>query len=126
VFQKLGHASMIVALIAATGGHWAVLQSVAWTNMLAQNLRAATVCQSLQTTFDGDHPCCLCKAIAAGKKTEKKTEFSPRLKKIEFLSQRAKFLFCAPTRFDLLPSAESSSSGIIHPPSVPPPRGCLV
>ena len=39
MFRKLGHILLIVALLAAVGGHWIVLQSVAWTNMLAGNLR---------------------------------------------------------------------------------------
>ena len=83
VFRKLGHVLLIVALVAAVGGHWAVLQSVAWTNMLAGNLRAASVTEAFEKTFDGQHPCRLCQAIKEGKKSEKKTELPMPLKKID-------------------------------------------
>lgn len=35
----MGNIFLMVALLATLIGHWAVLQSVAWTTMLADNLR---------------------------------------------------------------------------------------
>ena len=74
----------MVALIAATGAHWALLQSVAWTTMLADNLRTHSLSESVARTFDGKYPCPLCKAIAAAKKSEKKSEFTLQTQKLEF------------------------------------------
>jgi hypothetical protein len=102
VFVRLGHILIILALLAATGGHWMVLQTVAWTNMLANNLRTESVATALTKTFDGKNPCTLCKRISAGKKTEKKTEFPTLLKKIEFYSERPLIVFSAPTDFRLM------------------------
>src|ERR1700690_3720901 len=82
VFVRLGNIFLIIALFAATNVHWAVLQSVAWTTMLADNLRCCSFTEAVQCTFDGKHPCCLCKAIAAGKKPQQKAEFPWQSQKI--------------------------------------------
>src|SRR5690349_4015791 len=64
VLRKLGHVLLIVALLSASGTHWLVLQSVAWTTMLASNLRTSSLGEALERTFDGRHPCRLCRQIA--------------------------------------------------------------
>jgi hypothetical protein len=51
-------------LVAGTGAHWGALQSVAWTRMLAENLRTVLFADAVVRTFDGQHPCSLCKVIA--------------------------------------------------------------
>ena len=99
VLTRLSHGILILALLAATGGHWAILQTVAWTGMLANNLRSSTLCEAIEHTFDGKHPCCLCRHIAAGKKAEKKSEFSFQLKKFEYLADAWELILVAPTRF---------------------------
>jgi hypothetical protein len=50
---------MIAAVLAGLGLHWTVLQSIAWTTMLADHLRADSLAEAVQKTFDGEHPCCL-------------------------------------------------------------------
>lgn len=122
MFAKIGHGILIVALLAATGAHWAVLQSVAWTAMLANNLQEQSLTLAVSQTFDGEHPCCLCKAIAAGKKSEKKTEFSIDLKKLEFISEKSAFVFNPPQDFCLLPEFAFSRHVLSTQPPVPPPR----
>ena len=76
---------LVVALVTTTGLHWAMLQSVAWTTMLADNLRTQSLAEAVTHTFDGRHPCCLCNAIAAGRKSEKKKEF---IRKYKILNSR--------------------------------------
>jgi len=46
------------------GGHWAVLQGVAWTQMLWDYSREASFQQALQMTFSGEAPCDLCESIS--------------------------------------------------------------
>jgi hypothetical protein len=125
VLTRFGHVLLIVALLAATGAHWTVLQSVAWTAMLADNLRTASFTQALQRTFDGKHPCSLCKQITAGKKSEKKGEFPLQLKKLDFIHARTRFTFAAPAHFRLAGAAMDSLQSLSHSPPVPPPRPCL-
>lgn len=122
MFRKLGHILLIIALLATVGGHWAVLQSVAWTNMLAENLREVSVTEAFEKTFDGQHPCRLCTAIKEGKKTEKKSELPMPLKKLEFVSEKPVFIFSAPQDFRLAPAPVFSQPVFSTQPPVPPPR----
>ena len=116
---------MIVALLAATGTHWAALQSVAWTTMLAKNIQSAPLSQALEKTFDGRHPCPLCKAIAAGKKSGQKTEFTMPTQKFEYPPAPEYFALVAPAHFHFLPLGDSFAESLTHPPLTPPPRATL-
>jgi len=116
---------LIVALFAATGGHWALLQTVAWTNMLAENLRTESFTDAVARTFDGKHPCSMCKAISQGKKSEKKTEFPLLAKKLEFVCERGALIFSAPSGYWLVAETRSVSQPVFHRPPVPPPRDSL-
>jgi len=125
VLRRFGHVLLIVALLAATGMHWAVLQSIAWTNMLAENLQKTSVSEAIERTFNGDHPCDLCIGISKGKQEEKKTEFRCELKKLEFILVRQPIIFSAPLDYRLLPTLIESAPEISHRPPVPPPRSVL-
>ena len=113
---------MIVAVLAATGTHWVVLQSVAWTSMLARSLQTTSFETAITVTFDGKHPCSLCKAIAAAKKTEKKSEFIVTLKKLDFISAGSAITFQRPHTFTLVPEFLVVWDAVGQEPSVPPPR----
>ena len=113
---------MIVALVASVGGHWVVLQSVAWTNMLAENLHEGSVTEAFEKTFDGQHPCRLCKAIKEGKTCEKKSELPAPLKKIEFVSAQTVFVFNPPQDFQLIAATRFFLLAFSSRPPVPPPR----
>jgi hypothetical protein len=52
------------------GGHWGVMQVVAWTNMIVDYSAQDGLIEGAKKTFDGEHPCCMCKAIEEGKKQE--------------------------------------------------------
>jgi hypothetical protein len=117
---------VIVALVATTGLHWAALQSVAWTAMLADNLHSGSFCDAVTKTFDGQHPCCLCKAIAAGKQSEKKNEFSFQSKKMEFPPLTEKIILIPPSQFQLLLLENHSANSFAQKPLLQPPRGCFV
>ncbi len=117
---------MIVALLAASGGHWAVLQSVAWTTMLADNLQSNSFCDAVTKTFDGRHPCPLCKAVSAGKQSEKKADFTLELKKLEFPPVPEKLVLYSPAQFELLPMTHVSAEIRAQQPPVPPPRSFFV
>jgi hypothetical protein len=125
VFKRLGQLLVIAALITAIGGHWAALQSLAWTTMLADNLRSGSLSEAVQRTFDGRHPCALCKQIAAGKKSEQKNSASLALKKFEFAHLGVVFIFRSPTDFRLLADRDSAGRLRSQLPPVPPPRSLL-
>lgn len=122
MFVRLGHIFLISALLAATGGHWAILQCVAWTTMLADNLRTDSLSESWSKTFDGRHPCDLCKQIASSKQTEKKSQSLAPIKKLDFVSLGTPIVFAPPNLFSFLPDYFSSSRERSRTPPTPPPR----
>ena len=124
MFKRFGKIFLVLALAAMLGAHWAALQTVAWTTMLADNLHSSPLGVAVTKTFDGKHPCPLCKAIAAGKQSEKKTEFSLQSQKLEFPPLKAGFVLIAPMQFHLMPQADFSAERLALEPPVPPPRSC--
>ncbi len=71
--HRLGRALVIVALILSLGAHWALLQSIAWAGMLYTYSQQTSFTQAVAMTFDGDHPCSLCKRIQKGRSQERHT-----------------------------------------------------
>jgi len=75
---------MAFALFTICGGHWALLQSVAWAGMVIQYSKDGSFTKALEKTFDGEHPCSLCHKVQEAKKDE--SQKAPMLaadKKIE-------------------------------------------
>lgn len=124
--KKLGHIFLILALLGATGGHWAVLQTIAWADMLATNLQTESVGTAITKTFDGAHPCPMCKQISTGKQEEKKSTLPLQLKKLDFITERPALVFAAPQDFIVAPVSLVKFDGLVHRPSVPPPRSAVV
>lgn len=116
---------MIFAVLAATDTHWLVLQSVAWTSMLFSNLRTDTVEQAVAQTFDGKHPCCLCKAIHKGKQSEKKSDARLESKMADYSYTNFEFAFCPPSEFYETGAAVDEIASLTRAPSVPPPKSLL-
>ena len=123
---RFGKIAVVFALIATVGAHWALLQTVAWTTMLAGNLRSRPLAEAVAYTFDGKHPCTLCKAIAAGKKSEQKSESTSPTPKLEFPPAKGNPVLIAPSNFDLLPEADFFADSLTQKPPTPPPRGFFV
>ncbi len=117
---------MIFALVFSTGLHWAALQTVAWTTMLAANLSNESFSKAVAKTFDGEHPCPLCKAITAGKKSENKSETTVLKLKLEFPPVAEKFILISPAPVLVFCAAKISADSSFQKPPVPPPRGFFV
>jgi len=123
VFVRLGKMFVVVALVATLGAHWALLQTVAWTTMLADNLQSCSFRDAVVKTFDGQHPCCLCKAIATAKKSENKNELTSQAQRLEFPLTKEEFAFVPPSQFCLMPAANDIAGLLPQKPPTPPPRG---
>jgi hypothetical protein len=65
---------VVLALTLSLGAHWALLQSLAWVGMVAAYSHDGSISEALSETFDGKHPCCLCKLIQQGRAEEKKQD----------------------------------------------------
>ena len=122
VFRCVGRVVTIVALCCAIGLHWMALQSVAWTTMLVQNTKHTTLCKAIAQTFDGSHPCSLCHAVNAGKKSEKKSDLSAVTLKVDMICAPLSTPLAPPfARFDYPKISFVFSAGAASP-LVPPPR----
>lgn len=122
VVHRIGKTLVIAALIATVGAHWVLLQSVAWTTMLASNLRSDDLASAIGKTFDGQHPCRLCKQIAEGKKAERKSASAPVPSKFECVSGLERIVIRPPRVFSLAALLSFNSGRLAHQPPVPPPR----
>jgi hypothetical protein len=117
---------LVIAVLTATGTQWFFYQSIAWSTMFAGNLRSYSLSAAVQRTFDGRHPCCLCQAIAAGKKSEqKKAGFVFQLKKLEFPPTSAVIIPVASLQLRLLLPINIPAETTSRKPPTPPPRGFL-
>jgi hypothetical protein len=72
---------MVAALFSLLGGHYALLQSVAWSQMLWNYSREErSLLAGAEKTFGGEAPCDMCKAV---KKSKEKEEQAPPILKVE-------------------------------------------
>ena len=90
--------------------------------MLAANLSTGPFTEAVQKTFDGKHPCSLCKAIAKGKSAESKKEFTTPLQKFDFPPVNEVFALVGPLNFQLIPMVDSIADFLTLQPPTPPPR----
>jgi hypothetical protein len=69
-----------VVLVFCMGLHLALLQTVAWTGMLISYSRDGSFAEAVVKTFDGEHPCPLCKVIREGRAEGEEQAGKPQLK----------------------------------------------
>ncbi|HSY42949.1 MAG TPA: hypothetical protein VK811_03500 [Candidatus Acidoferrum sp.] len=119
---RLGKVLVVFALVSTLSAHWALLQTVAWTTMLAGNLQSGSLHDAVAKTFDGLHPCCLCKAIANAKNSEQKNQLTSQDLKLDFLPVHDSLALIAPSRLELFPRKDSSGESVSEKPPTPPPR----
>jgi hypothetical protein len=125
VALRLGRVIAFVVLLQLGGAHWLVLQSIAWSGMLLRQAREARLIEAMQKTFDGAHPCQLCKGVSHGQQKEKKSRVPFELGKVPLLFEPAdRFVFSHP-----LGETETQLQARFivraEPPLIPPPRVAL-
>ena len=123
--QRLIKSLTVLMLVLSLGLQWALLQTVAWTGMIISYSRDGSLTEAVSKTFDGQHPCCLCKAVESGRQEERKQsqeKFSPDAKIKCVLPEEITFQY-APITTDL-PRLSSVTIPASHQtePQTPPPR----
>jgi hypothetical protein len=113
---------IVVALASSIGLHWTFLQVVAWTGMVLTYSQEVPVTEAVVKTFDGKHPCSLCKEIAKGKHSEKETDYKFECAKLKFSYAPVTFLFTQPSAFWEIVLPDDFAELLTHAPPVPPPR----
>ena len=112
----------VVALVVSLGGHWAVLQGVAWTTMLARFAQSMPLAQAVIFTFDGKHPCQLCLAVQEGQQAEQKeSKLKAPERLLLFLDLHLVALPSPPSPAQLVWVLDSVHTHLERPPH-PPPR----
>ncbi len=120
----------LAALLVIGGGHWAALQTVAWAQMIVDYTQdSGSLRQSIVQTFDGEHPCELCRQISAGIQKEQRqdrqqTRQDERLGKVTLLAVRPTMCHAAPAQPECHQSlhAAEPDGRLADAPPVPPPR----
>ena len=122
--SRLSRAFVAIALALSVGAQWPLLQSIAWLNMLVTFSAEEGIHQAVVKTFDGKHPCKLCKFVEEGKQAEKKSPTQQTLKKLDPMVLASSVII-----IDRYP-CQSASAGPSFceprssPPLSPPPDRC--
>ena len=122
VLRKASRLAVILALLASVGGHWALLQSVAWTRMIIERTHTDSFTVAVQTTLDGEHPCDLCKRITEGKQNEQQPEKSQVKVKLDLLCELRLIAIAPPSQPVIFSSGPTRGMPRAECPPVPPPR----
>jgi len=124
VLNRAFRVVVLSSFLISIGMHTAVLQAAAWARMTVDFARRDTVAVSLEKTFDGRHPCPICRAL--------KTTGSPA--SLTPAPTHSRLAFVAPTA---APNAARVASfwGVASPPLpllqsavfpfAPPPKAVL-
>lgn len=97
------HRILIVCLLGwSLGFQWFSLQSVAWASMLVERTVQSDWQEAFRTTFDGQHPCQLCRVVQSAQAEEDDSVAPIRVPRLE-----------------LLYGGESTLSVEVHPRPVP-------
>ncbi len=89
MLSKVSKWLLVVMLCVTLGFHWTLLQSAAWVGMMVNYSCQGSIKDAVSKTFDGQHPCPLCKLVREGKKSEKKPEAQQVVKKIDLFAGHA-------------------------------------
>ena len=122
VLLRLGRGFVVLALFLSIGAHWAALQSVAWASMLVGYSQHVSVAKAIAQTFDGKHPCALCKQIAAGQSAPRKD--APLIVKVkpDLICTKRTIVLCPPVREIDFCELRLKESARFYSPPTPPPR----
>jgi hypothetical protein len=124
-----GGVACIVAVLGMLGGHWFLLQSIAWGHMLVSYSQSGSLRSAISKTFDGEHPCEMCVSISEGRQKEHQQE----KQKLPWVKpDKAPELFCDAQRVQapLPPGSSTPEVGYVPnrhddfqcSPPKPPPR----
>lgn len=120
----LGALFGLIAVLAAGGGHWAVLQTFAWARMLVEYYAEKSLADAVEMTFDGKHPCPMCLKIEKARKQERRQPMTVEVRKLElFCEARTCPEWCSTwSRDPGTPFISDLHLDFIEAPPRPPPR----
>ena len=122
VLVRFAKLVLVLSLSLSFGLHWVLLQSVGWTGMMIRYSENGSLTEALAKTFDGKHPCGICKIVKTGRQSGQQPESQLLKVKIDFFVQTSRqFLFPSPV-FATWQISLPANSQSPHSPPAPPPR----
>lgn len=113
----------VLLLALFLGAHWLALQSVGWATMLVTRTQTSGWQEAVRTTFDGLHPCAVCRLVAAGKKAESEQVTVYKPTKLESAAMGEPLRIPdPPLPLPVLVEVTCIPSSPCRPPLPPPPR----
>jgi len=115
----------VLVLVLSLGLHWAFLQSVAWVSMIVTYSHEASFTEAVSKTFDGKHPCCMCKAIKKARAEENQKDEKQHVKpgsKMDLGLVWQASLLSFSSAGERIPSANSEAFIRSYEPPKPRPR----
>jgi hypothetical protein len=122
VFTRWSKWPVVFALVLVTGGHWALLQSIAWVGMTVNYAKCDSFEVALQKTFDGQHPCRLCKLVKQGKASEQKRDLQKLEIKFDLISVAGACGLFPPRPLRHFQTLSEHGDARARAPLLPPPR----
>jgi hypothetical protein len=126
MFGRAGRILSVVALAYLAGGHWGILQSIAWVGMVSQYSQHGDIGTALVKTFDGKHPCSLCLAIAKKRQTEDRPVAQGAISKLLAVLLEPAWMTSQCGRTLVYFETEHRLQSLRIAPPNPPPRGGLL
>ena len=74
--MRISKVIAVLLLVLNLGAHWTLLQSVAWVSMLVRYSHQDGLKVAVVKTFDGRHPCSLCKVVEQERNAESRSSDS--------------------------------------------------
>lgn len=122
MLPRLTKVLVVLTLTFSLRAHWLALQTVAWFGMVVNYSQTAPLHEAFTKTFDGKHPCQLCKLVREGKAKEQKQDVLKTLTKFDLLAATNELMPVAPVPFPLVMAVPQSGSVWRDRPPTPPPR----
>lgn len=130
LLQRFAHRLILVVLLIALGLSPVLMQTVAWARMLVEYSRNTTLTAAVEMTFDGEHPCALCRKVQKAQKegeTDHAPQAPPTMRDIVFFHEGS-VMRITPMVAMSQPQARGHDSATLvtrhQKPPVPPPRRC--
>jgi hypothetical protein len=118
-----GAIACLLAIFLSAGGHWALLQSFAYTRMLLEFSQQDSWCTAMQKTFDERYACPLCPKIRDGYNKQHNTPMSLEgVHQPEFLVQSKGLVFFTPDLGTEIAFVLPRHIDFLKAPPKPPPR----
>ena len=122
VLHRIAKLLVVLALMVSIGAHWALLQTVAWTGMIISYSQDATLAEAISMTFDGEHPCKMCKVVKEGRKAEQEKPATSKTEtKFDLFFPSQSLTVYAPLILRDDARLSSNSSSRHNPPLLRPP-----